>query len=676
LASASALTGATGKVLSRGWRNLRAAGGRQLAIMALVLLAALALAGFSWSLPGVGDAERSLYDLRSYLAAPKVAQDPRVLLAVYDDQTLIAAKKRSPLDRGLLARALRNLDAMGAKAIGIDILFDQPQDEDAALVAALRGMQTPTFIAYADVAGNRSDIVYEQQQYLDAFRARLAGTRAQAASIRLDFAQGATRNWPPLDPRLPPVLGRAMLAAGGDQAGVRKFAAYRGAIRYRLPEAADRPVWQSLRIDLFADPEIAAAMADQVRGKYVLIGGDIVDVDRVPTTFTAIDGEAVPGLQVHAAMIAQMLDGAALPRLPPVAIGLLALLVVASAAFTSLLEWKPWRLVPIMGAQLLLFGGAPFWLQLRGVDSFGVPAVGWALGWIVAYAAVSSAARASTAEQRRFAHDALGKYLPRDIAEEIIEKPELLALHGEKKELFILFSDLEGFTQMSHSLEPEQVARLLNQYLEMLSKVVLDHGGVIDKFVGDAVVAFWGAPVARPDDGRRAALAGYAMWQAGEEFRRINADAGLPRIGKTRVGMHFGEAVVGNFGGERRIQYTALGDAMNTAARLESANKALGSSVMASREFAERSGLDWWRPMGSVVLRGRAKPVDLREPAPDFPEAEREALAEALALYAADPARGIEAIRAVAARHPADEALQKLINRCDVSEKVTPHVLG
>src|SRR5690606_13326609 len=177
---------------------------------------------------------------------------------------------------------------------------------------------------------------------------------------------------------------------------------------------------------------------------------------------------------------------------------------------------------------------------------------------------------------------------------------------GEKKEIFVLFSDLEGFTKMSHALEPEMVAKLLNRYLDMLSQVVLDHGGVIDKFVGDAVVAFWGAPIARPDDGERAARAGYAIWQARETFRN-SVEPGLPPIGKTRVGLHWGEAVVGNFGGKSRVQYTALGDSMNTAARLESANKALDSGVMASREFAERAGIDWWRPMGRVVLRGRRR---------------------------------------------------------------------
>jgi adenylate cyclase len=277
---------------------------------------------------------------------------------------------------------------------------------------------------------------------------------------------------------------------------------------------------------------------------------------------------------------------------------------------------------------------------------------------------VTAAARASTAVQRQFAEGALGKYLPREMAEEIIEHPERLALHGEKKEIFVLFSDLEGFTKMSHALPPEMVAKLLNRYLDMLSQVVLDHGGVIDKFVGDAVVAFWGAPIARPDDGTRAAKAGYAIWQAGEAFRN-SVDPGLPPIGKTRVGLHFGEAVIGNFGGKSRIQYTALGDSMNTAARLEAANKALYSSVMASRELAERSGLDWWRPMGRVILRGRSKPVELFEPAPDFPVEDRAALYQATILADSDRPAALEVIRRLTEKHPDDAALANLLERTE-----------
>lgn len=667
-------------VLARGWRNMRAAGWRQLVLTLALLATALVLARFSWYIPVLSQAEAALYDFRAFLTAPKVDQDQRLQLVVYDDQTLIAARKRSPLDRGLLAKALANIDAMGAKAIGIDMLFDQPQDEDEALIATLRAMKTPTFVGYTSIAGTQENIKYDQQVYLDSFMARLRGSKAQPASIRIDNADGVTRNWPGKAPGLPLELSRAMVKAGGG-GEERAFADYRGAIRYRMPAQADdkseTPVFSSLNITLFADPALAPAMAEQVRGRYVLIGGDIVDTDRVTTTLTGSTGEAPPGIQVHAAMIAQMLDGKAPRGLPGWALAALALLVVLTAALTSLLEVSPLRLAPFLLVQLGLFGGLPFLLEAKGISSEWVPAVGWPLGWIVAFAAVGSAARASGSVQRKFAQSALGKYLPRDIAQQIIENPQLLSLHGEQTQLYILFSDLEGFTEMSSQIAPDMVASLLNDYLDSLSKVILDHGGVIDKYVGDAIVAFWGAPIARTDDGMKAAQAGYALFLAGEDFRRRRAAPDLPAIGKTRVGLHYGEAVVGNFGGEGRFQYTALGDAMNTASRLESANKLLDSGVMASREFAERSGLEhFWRRMGRVRLRGRAQPVDLFEPAPDFPAADRAELDRAAALADSDPAAAQELVAAIAARHPADKALRNLVVRMSKLTKEGFYVLG
>lgn len=654
---------------------MREAGSRRLVLTALLLIAALLLARFSWSYPATGgeerttpitgQAEQALYDVRSFIFAPQVTQDERILLIVYNDQTLINARKRSPLDRGLLATTLRNIDSLGAKAIGIDILFDQPQDEDEDLIETLRAMKTPVSVAYAETGVNSFDIRYEQQQYLEQFLARLEGSNAHPASIALDNAFGVTRRWPNSYAHLPPVLGRAMLDASGQAA--KTLTGYEGAIRYRRPaldaESDTTPTYASFPIDNFADPELAAAFGSIVQGRYVLIGGDIVDYDRVATPITEVTGDMrPPGIAVHAEMIAQMLDDERLPQVPPAMLWVAALLIVGCSAMTGLIEMRSLRVYPLLAAQFAAVAGLPFLLHWRGVDTLGLPAAGWILGWALAFAAVTSAARASGAVQRRFAQGALGKYLPQEMAAEIIERPELLNLHGEKKELFVLFSDLEGFTKMSHALPPETVARLVNQYLDALSQVVLDHGGVIDKFVGDAVVAFWGAPIAKPDDGERAARAGYAVWQAGETFRR-SVEEGIPPIGKTRVGLHWGEAVVGNFGGASRIQYTALGDSMNTAARLEAANKALDTSVMASREFAERSGLDWWRRMGRVVLRGRNKPVELFEPAPDFPADDKSALDRAVALIDTDLEAAISLITDLAKRHPGDAGLVNLLER-------------
>ena len=204
-----------GSLLRRGWRNVREAGSRRLVITALLIVASLVIGYFSWSLPIAASAERAFYDARVYVEANQraVDQDPRVVMVVFDDQTLIKARKRSPLDRGILAEALRNIDKLGPKAIGIDILFDQPQDEDDELVATLRAMKTPVSVGYANLATNAGEIEYEQQQFLEGFLARLEGSRASPGSVRLDDVYGVTRKFPSIEPGLPPVLGRAMLIA-------------------------------------------------------------------------------------------------------------------------------------------------------------------------------------------------------------------------------------------------------------------------------------------------------------------------------------------------------------------------------------------------------------------------------------------------------------------------------
>jgi adenylate cyclase len=533
-------------------------------------------------------------------------------------------------------------------------------------------------VAYAAKATNPDDIEFEQQQFLEAFMARLKGSKARPASIRLDNTFGATRLWPDINEGLPPLLGRVMLADAGEPAAA--FAGYEGAIDYRRPKFQDSVLFPPAQIDLFVDPdpEILPFLKEQYAGKYILIGGDIVDYDRVETTFTSINGEVPAGISVHAEIIAQMLDDRVLTPIPGWVIWAMAVLAIVAGMVTALLEWPARRLALLGMGQLVFFQGMPVLLQVANIDTYGLPAVGGLVGWIIVFGAVTSTARASGAVRRNFATGALGKYIPRDIAQAIIDKPELLNLGGEKREIFVLFSDLEGFTKMSHAIAPEMVAKLLNRYLDMLSQVVLDHGGVIDKFVGDAVVAFWGAPIARDDDGERAARAGYALWQAGEAFRREVAamDANLPLIGKTRVGLHFGEAVIGNFGGANRIQYTALGDSMNTAARLEAANKALDSAVMASREFADKSGLEWWRPMGRVQLRGRARPVDLFEPAPDFSSEDKAVLAQALAMATIDQPAAVRLAQTVAARHPDDSALGNLVRRIATLDEGGTYVLG
>ncbi|MEA3038871.1 MAG: adenylate cyclase [Sphingomonadales bacterium] len=642
-------------------RALRQIGPARLAVTAAFLLLALLAARFSWQLPLTGDAERALYDIRFVRSAPRVAQDPRIVLVTYDDQTLRQLGKRSPLDRRLLAQTLAALDALHPRAIGIDILFDQPQAEDPLLLATFKRMRTPTWVAYADASENPDQIEYEQQQFLRGFLrgARTASVRPASIKLEPDFEDDVARRWPVQRGNLPPELANAMAGPVHPE-----FARYSRSIAYRLPAEPDRPVFANFGIDTV--PLLGAALKDQIEGRYVLIGGNIKDQDDYETPMSRASGGWMKGIEVHAHMLAQQLDGRLPPGIPRAMLWLAALAVVAAGGFSNLVEARGRRLAGLLLVQLLLFAALPFLLQSRGLDTLGLPAFGWGVGWAVAFGAVGTAARAVGSEQRRFAQATLGKYLPRDVAAEILKDPDRLTLTGEKRTILALFTDLEDFTRLSHAIAPERLSQLLNRYLDLMSETVLRHGGTIDKFVGDAVVAFWGAPIARPDDADRAVRAAIALYEAGEEFRRAAAPD-LPPVGRTRVGLHCGEAVVGNFGGEGRIQYTALGDGMNTASRLEGANKALHSTVLVSAEAMAASTLDLFRPLGRVVLVGRATPVEVWEPLPRMDPARRRRLAGLWRRFDGGDAAALAELAAVAAESPEDAALADFVYRLRIA---------
>lgn len=661
-------------------RGMKQLGWQRMAIAAILVALALYFAFNSWRLPLLHDAEAALYDIRAASFAPPTDTDKRITMVVYTADTNRATGQISPVDRTILAKALVQIDRLGAKGIGIDVLFDSPQDDDDTLRASLKAMRTPVFLAFADNRTNPNAITYEQEQDLRAFMASVQTALVKPASILLETdADNVARRWPRQHAGLPPLLSLA-LTNGGPDADPR-FAKYTGPIRYRIPTASDRPVFDKIPIDLLADPETAPLVAEAVKGRYVLIGGDFSDFDQFDTPFTRtgnpVTGETrMIGVEVHASMLAQLLDKAW--KAPPaMCVNVLAaLLAVGLGALTALVQTRTWVLALAVIAQFAFFLAVPFVVERAGFDTLGLPATGWLVGWLIACTALSSSLRAINAAQREFAQGALGKYLPRSVAAEIMRNPERLSLHGEKREIFCLFSDLEGFTKLTHAVEPEVIARLLNDYLDRLSAVVLQYGGTLDKFVGDAVVAFWGAPIAYPDDGERAVKAAYAMYLAGEEFRKAVPE-GVPKIGRTRVGLHYGDAVVGNFGGEGRIQYTALGDAMNTAARLEGANKPLDTKVLVSREAAERSGLDWFRPMGSVTLRGRKTPVEIFEPVPDMAAEKRNLARDAVSAHSAGEVERVQALTdtILESAHD-DDAMMNLIERLRHTHKGESYVLG
>lgn len=647
----------------------------RLVLTLLFLAAGLLLARYSWELPLAADAERALYDLRFKSSAnTAVGLDRRITLVVYNDDTLEGLRKRSPLDRRTLARALTALDRMGARAIGIDILIDQVQDEDPELVAAFQHMHTPTYLGFATNAANPVQMAPQQEAFLRAFLATVgAGTRLQPASIKIIAdTDGVMRRWPVRDGRLPTLLANALTDAHPE------FRSYTGSIDFRLPADGTSP-FPKISIEALAaigapdiPPEareaLEAGFRDAVRGRYILIGGDIRDLDDFQTPTTRFGGgRFTKGLEVHAQMLAQQLDGRIRSAVSPALLWLAAIILVIAGGLTGAFDLSGWRLATVLVIQIVAIVWLPFLLHGMNVETIELPAFGWGGGWLLAFIGVGAAARAVGSEQKRFAQSALGKYLPPDVAQEIMRNPERLALHGTQAEIYALFTDLEGFTKLSHAITPETLSKLLNRYLDLMSDIVLRHGGTLDKFVGDALVTFWGAPIARPDDADRAVRAGREMYEAGESFREMAREiAGdeVPPIGVTRVGLHRGEAVVGNFGGEGRIQYTALGDAMNTAARLESANKALKTTMLVSDEAKRECTVSYFRPMGRIVLSGRATPVMVWEPVPDMDDAFVARLNDAWTRFDAGDGEALVQLEAIAADHKEDAALQYFVYRC------------
>jgi adenylate cyclase len=340
-----------------------------------------------------------------------------------------------------------------------------------------------------------------------------------------------------------------------------------------------------------------------------------------------------------------------------------AVAAVAAALATVAWAWWAWAgIVYIPGAELLTLGERFRWIPV------GSPIVAGMLGYVgsVAYVAVVEG------RDKRRIKGAFAKYVSPDVVNEIAEDPAALRLGGQKRPLTILFSDLSGFTTLSEKMDPQNLVTLLNEYLDDMTQVVLDEGGTLDKYIGDAVMAFWNAPKAYPDHADRAMRAAVTMQRHMEALNRRWSDQ---EDLKVRIGIHTGEVVVGNLGGEGRFSYSAIGDAVNLAARLEPANKTYNTLVMVSQATlaAGDASKVRVRELDYVAVVGKEQPVvvyELLESADvGLPQPKEEALrryAQGMAEYkqhrwAAAKAHFLAALEAC----PDDGPSRLYVARCD-----------
>ena len=251
----------------------------------------------------------------------------------------------------------------------------------------------------------------------------------------------------------------------------------------------------------------------------------------------------------------------------------------------------------------------------------------------------------STAQERAFIRNAFGHYLSADVIEELLQDESKLTLGGVKKDLTAMFTDVKGFSTISEKLDPEELVHLLNEYLSEMSEIVLDLRGTIDKYEGDAIICFFGAPIDLPDHPRRACLSAIRMKRAEIELNRHFLEAHLTPDDSeviTRIGINTGEMVVGNMGTRRKMDYTIMGNSVNLAARLEGVNKQYETWILTTDSTKDRAGGGiLWRKLDRVRVVGITEPVRLYEIVDEASEAapavreELEQFAEGLALFEA-----------------------------------------
>jgi len=213
--------------------------------------------------------------------------------------------------------------------------------------------------------------------------------------------------------------------------------------------------------------------------------------------------------------------------------------------------------------------------------------------------------------QRDFIRSAFGRYVSPEVAQAILESPEGLRFGGTKRVVTVLMSDLRGYTRFAEQGDPQQVMEILNGYLARMAEVVIAHGGTINEFIGDAIFAVYGAPVAHPDHAERAAATALAMQAALVEVNREHARRGLPAF-EMGIGLHTGEAVVGNIGSEQRAKYAVVGSAVNIASRVESATVG-GQVLLTTRTLEELGDLARVGPPIALQVKGLAEPLTLHE---------------------------------------------------------------
>ncbi len=384
----------------------------------------------------------------------------------------------------------------------------------------------------------------------------------------------------------------------------------RSILRYRGPSGthekytAAQIIQAEMRIQEGGRPTISPIVFNN---KYVFLGFSAPGLlDLRPTPISPV----TPGVEIHTTILDNFLANDFVHMLPDRWTFISTLILVFLATCGVLLTGKAWHTVILF----LVFLPLP-WLAGFALYDFSVwwPIIVQSLAMALSMVGAVVVSYALEGRQKAFIKGAFKHYLSPDVIEQIMKDPDQLKLGGERRPLSIFFSDLAGFSTISEKLEPQDLTRLLNDYLSDMTDIILEEGGTLDKYEGDAIIAFWNAPLSQPDHAERAARTALRCQRKLADRRaEFKERTGVELY--MRIGVNTGEVVVGNMGSRERFDYTVLGDAANLAARLEGANKAFGTATMLSESTWQNVGEGLiGREIGRITVVGRKTPVRVYE---------------------------------------------------------------
>lgn len=547
--------------------------------------------------------------LSDTLFLPSEANAEVVIIGI-DDKS-IEAIGRWPWNRDVHARLLNTLGT-GPAVIGYDVNFPEPSNasDDAALATAISNASTtvlPIEARTIDITGKTITTSNPLQSIPELSAEALGGLVNTIAD-----EDSVTRNIPILvqsdtgqeqEHFAYSITRLYQQSMGQDPIERDEIVTSQGMMKINyVGQPGTFPIYS------FSDVIDGTIPPETFEGKIVLVGAtapNLRDTQITPVSF----GLPMNGVEIHANAINTLLTRNFLEVEPSwVTVVTISILSIGTTIILSLVGIVLGAVIVI----LIIIG-----YIIYTFVSFDIGIIRNVLFPLLlllsVYVAITIYKYFNEFNQRRFLRKAFAYYVPPSVLEEIIKSPEQLSLGGQQREMTVLFSDIEGFTSLSEDMTPEEVSHMLNYYLTRVSKQVFEYNGVIDKFVGDAVVAFWNAPLTDEEHEMNACRAAIGMRH---EVRMMQDE--MKKMGveyfNARIGINSGDMVVGNMGSDMRFNYTVLGDNVNLGSRLEGINKQYNTGIMISEStYQAVKGRVVARRIDTVIVKGKKKGVNIYE---------------------------------------------------------------